>query len=91
MKKALLQALIDNTQGKFFSIRFYRKDGRERVINGKNSDKASFGPAISDEEKKKRKETEYVYIYNRNKGSWASVHPSKVKEFKCGSLHLILE
>jgi hypothetical protein len=91
MKKALLQALIDDTQGKFFSIRFNRKDGRERVINGKNSHKASFDPEISDKEKAKRKETEYVYIFNRNKGSWASVHPSRVKEFKCGSLHLTLE
>ena len=71
--------MVNLTKGKFFSITFVKKDGTERTINGKNS----LGKPL-----KVKADSEYVHIYNRNKGSYASVHPQRVKEFKCGDLHV---
>lgn len=85
MQKQLLEQLIANTKGKFFSITFIRKDGVERTINGKNRVITAAKPQNS-----KRTEGEYVNVFNRNKKIYASVHPDRVKEFKCGNLHLII-
>lgn len=84
MKQHSLKKLVQETKGKFFSITFIKKDGSERVACAR---------ARMDSELRGGEFTGanagYVPVYDRNAKHWISVHPSRVKSFKCGKVNLV--
>jgi|APGre2960657373_1045057.scaffolds.fasta_scaffold05396_9 hypothetical protein len=81
-----IDSLIAQAKGKFFTLKFIKKDGTLRTINGKDRYnrlvKGTGSPAT-----KALKEQGYKNAINRNGESWVSFKPEKVVEFKCGALH----
>jgi len=83
-----IDSLIADTKGKFFSLKFIKKDGTIRTINGKdryNRLVKGMGSPATDALKAKG----YKNAVNRNGESWVSFMPEKVVEFKCGAVHKI--
>jgi phage/plasmid primase-like uncharacterized protein len=81
-----IDSLIADTKGKFFSLKFIKKDGTIRTINGKdryNRLVKGTGSPATDALKAKG----YKNAVNRNGESWVSFMPEKVVEFKCGAIH----
>jgi phage/plasmid primase-like uncharacterized protein len=81
-----IDSLIADTKGKFFSLKFIKKDGTIRTINGKdryNRLVKGTGSPATDALKAKG----YKNAVNRNGESWVSFMPERVVEFKCGSIH----
>ena len=81
-----IDALIEKTKGKFFTLKFIKKDGTLRVINGKDKYNrliAGTGSPATDALKAKG----YKNAVNRNRETWVSFMPEKVVEFKCGAVH----
>jgi hypothetical protein len=81
-----IDALIEKTKGKFFTLTFIKKDGTIRTINGKdryNRLVKGTGSPATDALKAKG----YKNAVNRNGESWVSFMPEKVVEFKCGAIH----
>jgi phage/plasmid primase-like uncharacterized protein len=81
-----IDSLIADTKGKFFSLKFIKKDGTIRTINGKdryNRLVKGTGSPATDALKAKG----YKNAVNRNGESWVSFMPEKVVEFKCGAVH----
>jgi len=81
-----IDSLIADTKGKFFSLKFIKKDGTIRTINGKdryNRLVKGMGSPATDALKAKG----YKNAVNRNGESWVSFMPEKVVEFKCGAVH----
>ena len=81
-----IDSLIADTKGKFFSLKFIKKDGTVRTINGKdryNRLVKGTGSPATDALKAKG----YKNAVNRNNESWVSFMPEKVVEFKCGAVH----
>jgi hypothetical protein len=81
-----IDSLIADTKGKFFSLKFIKKDGTIRTINGKdryNRLVKGTGSPATDALKAKG----YKNAVNRNNESWVSFMPEKVVEFKCGAVH----
>jgi hypothetical protein len=80
-----IDALIAATKGKFFCITFEKKDGTIRTVNGKDRYqrliKGVGSPATNG-----LREAGYKSAVNRNKESWFSFQPEKVKTFKCGQI-----
>jgi hypothetical protein len=80
-----IDALIAATKGKFFSITFEKKDGTIRTINGKDRYerliKGTGSPATT-----ALREAGFKSAIDRNKESWFSFQPAKVKTFKCGQI-----
>lgn len=79
--KVDLQALIAKSNGRFFSLTFTKKDGTTRVVNGKNKDLATLKGGTY-----KAGNAGYVAVWDRNAQHYVSVHPSRVKEFRCNEL-----
>ena len=81
-----IDSLIADTKGKFFSLKFIKKDGTLRTINGKDKYhrlvKGTGSPATD-----ALKAKGYKNAVNRNGESWVSFMPEKVVEFKCGAVH----
>lgn len=78
-----LKELIAKAKGRFFTVVFVTKDGETKTANCKNSVKATLkGGRFTGAAKG------YVPVFDRNANHWISVHPSRVKEFKCGSIHV---
>ena len=83
---AKIEALIEKSKGKFFTLKFIKKDGTLRTINGKDKYNrliAGTGSPATDALKAKG----YKNAVNRNGESWVSFMPEKVVEFKCGAIH----
>jgi len=81
-----IDALIEKTKGKFFTLTFIKKDGTIRTINGKdryNRLVKGTGSPATDALKAKG----YKNAVNRNRETWVSFMPEKVVEFKCGAIH----
>ena len=81
-----IDALIEKTKGKFFTLKFIKKDGTLRTINGKDKYNrliVGTGSPATDALKAKG----YKNAVNRNGESWVSFMPEKVVEFKCGAIH----
>lgn len=78
MNQEQLQKQIESTKGRFFSITFQKKDGSLRTINAKTMNSNGGKSCAAD--------AGYVSVYNRNKKSWASVHPDRVKSLRCGAI-----
>lgn len=81
-----IDALIEKTKGKFFTLKFIKKDGTVRIINGKDKYNrliAGTGSPATDALKAKG----YKNAVNRNRETWVSFMPEKVVEFKCGAIH----
>ena len=78
MNQEQLQKQIESTKGRFFSITFQKKDGTLRTINAKTMNSNGGKSCAAD--------AGYVSVYNRNKKSWASVHPDRVHSISCGSI-----
>jgi len=81
-----IDSLIAEAKGKFFTLKFIKKDGTLRVINAKDKYnrliKGTGSPAT-----KALKQKGYQNAVNRNLESWVSFMPEKVVEFKCGAIH----
>lgn len=71
--KSELQQAIASKKGKFFSLRFKKKDGSERVACCKNKYNTAIRGGTSTLDN-----TPYVAVYDVNKGGWISVHPENV-------------
>ena len=81
-----IDALIEKSKGKFFTLKFIKQDGTLRVINGKDKYNrliAGTGSPATDALKAKG----YKNAINRNRETWVSFMPEKVVEFKCGAIH----
>jgi hypothetical protein len=82
-----LRNLIQQTNGKFFSVVFRKKDGTLRTANGKDkylrlladssSPRAGFNPV---------KGAGYESFVDRNKESWICAKDENLVSFKCGKL-----
>jgi hypothetical protein len=81
-----IDSLIAATKGKFFSLKFVKKDGSLKIINGKacynRLVKGTGSPATD-----ALKAQGYKNAVNRNGEGWVSFKPEKVVEFKCGVIH----
>ena len=81
-----IDALIEKTKGKFFTLKFIKQDGTMRTINGKDKYNrliVGTGSPATDALKAKG----YKNAVNRNRETWVSFMPEKVVEFKCGAIH----
>jgi phage/plasmid primase-like uncharacterized protein len=81
-----IDALIEKTKGKFFTLTFIKQDGTLRTINGKDKYNrliVGTGSPATDALKAKG----YKNAVNRNRETWVSFMPEKVVEFKCGAIH----
>jgi hypothetical protein len=81
-----INALIEKTKGKFFTLTFIKQDGTLRTINGKDKYNrliVGTGSPATDALKAKG----YKNAVNRNRETWVSFMPEKVVEFKCGAIH----
>lgn len=81
-----IDALIQKSAGRFFTLKFEKLDGTIRVINSKNKYnrliKGTGSPATD-----ALKEKGFKSAVNRNSETWFSFLPEKAKEFKCGEIH----
>jgi phage/plasmid primase-like uncharacterized protein len=85
MKQNKLSQLIAASKGKFFSISFVRVDSTRRTINGKDKyfRLIKGNPTAATEA---LAAAGYVPVVDRNKESWANVHPTRALRFKCGDI-----
>lgn len=86
--KALLQLLIQQTQGRFFSVKFRTKSGQIRIMNAKDkylrllsANANSLGSTLRD--------TPYVPAVSRNDDDWRSINSDSLIEFTCGSMKFV--
>lgn len=81
-----IDQLIAATKGRFFTLKFQKKDGTIRLVNSKDKYlrliKGTGSPATD-----ALKAQGYKNAVNRNSETWFSFMPEKVIEFKCGSIH----
>lgn len=81
MNQAQFDKLIDSCKGRFFSIKFVRKDGKERIANGKDRYQRLVKGG-----KNTVRQAGYNSFVDRNKETWIAAKGEKVKEFRCGSI-----
>ena len=83
-----LDQLVAQTKGRFFSIRFIKKDGSVRVVNGKDKYQHLLAGG-----KSTVKPAGYTAFIDRNAnggiGSWKSAKASSLIEFQCGEIHKV--
>jgi hypothetical protein len=88
MHTPTLQQLIDETAGKFFSIKFLTKDGRERVVNGKDKYNALLKGGVST-----LKNTPFTSFVDTNAngraGGWKAAKTDNLVEFRCGAIRQV--
>jgi hypothetical protein len=82
-----LRNLIQQTNGKFFSVVFRKKNGERRTANGKDlyrrlladasSPRAGFNPVQG---------AGYESFVDRNKESWICAKDENLVSFKCGAI-----
>lgn len=81
-----IEQLIAEAKGRFFTIKFRKKDGTVRVINSKDKYfrliRGTGSPATDG-----LRQAGYMSAVNRNKESWFSFQPHEVIEFKSGKIH----
>jgi hypothetical protein len=88
-KQTKLRNLIQETKGKFFSIKFVKNDGSLRVANGKDIYNRLLAPAGSPRAGKNTVSgAGYESFVDRNKEGWIAAHGEKVVSFKCGKLEV---
>lgn len=80
----ILNSLIAQAKGKFFSIEFIKNDGTVRVANAKDK----YQRLLSGGESTVR-EAGYTSMVDRNKESWIAAKGERVKRFKCGKIERI--
>jgi hypothetical protein len=76
-----LDALINQTKGKFFSITFVKNDGSTRIINGKDK----YNRLLKGGSDTVR-QAGYVPFVNRNTENWVCAHNDRVVTFQCGKV-----
>lgn len=81
--------LIAKSAGKFFSITFEKKDGTLRTVNAKDKYLRLIAGAKDSPSIKGLHEAGYLSAVNRNRESWFSFQPTKVKFFKCGKIERV--
>jgi hypothetical protein len=82
-----IDQLIEQTKGKFFSIKFQKKDGTVRTVNGKDRYLRLIKGETNHPATQGLRAAGYKSAVNRNKEEWFSFQPEKVIEFKCGAVH----
>ena len=88
-KQNKLRKLIQETKGKFFSIKFVKKDGSLRVANGKDIYRRLLADESSPRAGKNTvRDAGFESFVDRNKESWIAAHDEKVVAFKCGKLEV---
>jgi hypothetical protein len=80
-----IDRLIAASKGKFFSITFEKKDGSIRTINGKDKYQRLIKGVVSPATAGLRA-AGFKSAVDRNKETWFSFQPEKVKSFKCGAI-----
>jgi hypothetical protein len=82
-----LTALIDSTKGRFFTIKFIKKDGTVRVANGKDRYRRLFASRDSARAGVSTvAEAGYKSFVDRNKESWIAAKDENLLHFKCGAI-----
>jgi hypothetical protein len=76
---AQLEALIQASKGKFFSISFTLPNGEKKVINGKN-----FYRSLLSQKSK------FSWFIDRNRESWVQLKKAKNIRFICGKLNTMV-
>jgi hypothetical protein len=82
-----IDQLIEQTKGKFFSIKFLKKDGTTRIVNGKDRYLRLIKGETNHPATQGLKAAGYKSAVDRNREGWFSFQPEKVIEFKCGAIH----
>jgi len=82
-----IDQLIEQTKGKFFSIKFQKKDGTVRTVNGKDRYLRLIKGETNHPATQGLKAAGYKSAVDRNREGWFSFQPEKVIEFKCGAIH----
>jgi hypothetical protein len=84
-----LRNLIQETKGKFFSIKFVKNDGSLRVANGKDIYRRLLADQANPRAGKNNlRAAGFESFVDRNKESWIAAHGEKVVAFKCGKLEV---
>ena len=73
-----LTEVIENSKGRIFTVVFTKKDGSERVLNGR------LGVAKYLAGGKKTTGEEYLTVYDLKSGGYRSVNKNTVKEVRFG-------
>ena len=73
-----LSEIIEKTKGRIFTVVFTKKDGSERVLNGR------LGVAKYLAGGKKTTGEEYLTVYDLKTGGYRSVNKSTIKEVRFG-------
>lgn len=78
---ATLVALIAAAKGRFFSVKFRTKDGKLRVMNGKD-----FYRRLVKGGENTLRDTQFVPAVDRNKDAFRAINSAALIEFKCGEI-----
>lgn len=88
-KQNTLRQLIQETKGKFFSIKFVKNDGTLRVANGKDIYRRLLADEASPRAGKNNlRAAGFESFVDRNKESWIAARGEKVVAFKCGKMEV---
>ena len=88
-KQTKLRNLIQETKGKFFSIKFVKNDGTLRVANGKDIYRRLLADGANPRAGENNlRAAGFESFVDRNKESWIAARGEKVVAFKCGKLEV---
>ena len=73
-----LEQVIEQTKGKFFTVTFVKKDGTERVLNGRVGVKKHLKGGVN------RVGDQYITVFDVKNGGYRSVNKDTIKEIKFG-------
>jgi hypothetical protein len=73
-----LEQVIEQTKGKFFTVTFVKKDGTERVLNGRVGVVKHLKGGVN------RVGDQYITVFDIKNGGYRSVNKSTIKEVKFG-------
>ena len=74
-----LVRVIEKTAGKFFTVVFVKKDGSERVLNGRVGVKKHLSGG-----RKTVDESRYLTVYDVKSGGYRSVNKETIREVRFG-------
>jgi hypothetical protein len=85
--RAAAVEVINRTRGKFFTVKFVKKDGSVRVMNARvNTKKGVNGSGMSYDPAPKALKP----IYDVKKGAWRMINLNTIFEVKCnGNIYLV--
>lgn len=72
-----LAKIIEKTYGKFFTVVFTKKDGTERVLNGRLGVKSALKGGKSTVDPNK-----YIVVYEANRNQYRAVNKETIKEVR---------